>query len=156
MVAPFMFEVEHQGGQIVVQISLKRTDVHLIHPASPAIALDSAEGAEHPSQIDSSGQGMNFTALVGQETLLAERRCCEAAQAEPAEHSHFGGVFSEQQDCPKQARRTRNGVSLLGSIPDRKEYRLLLETSHASRQTGTALRCPGKAATTMAVLTTPN
>lgn len=29
------------------------------------------------------------------------------------------GVFSEQPDYPKQARRMRNGISMLGNIPGR-------------------------------------
>ena len=90
VVAPFMFEVEHQGGEVVVQIGFKRADVHLIHPGSPAIAFDGLKGAAHASHVNSSGQGMDFTALVGQRTLLTERRCCEAAEAEPAGHSRLG------------------------------------------------------------------
>jgi hypothetical protein len=68
-----VLEVEHQGGQIVVQVGFKRADIYLIDSGCSTIALDGLKGAAHTSHVDSSGQGMGFTALVGQQTLLAER-----------------------------------------------------------------------------------
>jgi hypothetical protein len=69
-----------QGGKIVVQVGFKRADVYLVYSGGSAIALDGPKGTAHTSHVDSSGQGMGFTALVGQQTLLAERMCCEVTE----------------------------------------------------------------------------
>ena len=130
MVAALMFEVEHQGGQIVVEIGFERVDVYLVDSGSTAIALDGLKGTAHASHVDSSGQGMGDTALVGQPTLLAERRCCEAMEAEPAGHSHLGRRLFRSAGLPETSQADARRRHLAGKHTRPREYQPLLETTN--------------------------
>ena len=107
-----VFEVEHQGDQIVVQVGFKRLDVHLVYSSDAAIALDRLKGAPHASEVNSTGEGMDFTTLDEQETLLAEWRCCEVARTEPAEHSPDDRRLFRTTELPETSQVDANGVTL--------------------------------------------
>ena len=111
------FEVEHQGGEIVVQVGLESADTDLVHARRAAIALDRKKSAAHTIQVDASREGMEFRQLVGQKTFLTAWRCCEAHRAEPARHSRTTRRLFQIFGLPEQARRTREGVTLGGNLP---------------------------------------
>jgi hypothetical protein len=75
-------------------MGFKRMDVHLINPSSAAITLDGFEGSAHSCKVNTTGEGMDFRRLDGQETFLAERRCCEAAGLNQRSIPTTPGVFS--------------------------------------------------------------
>jgi hypothetical protein len=85
---------------------------------------------------------MDFQQLDGQETFLAERRCCEAAGLNQRSIPTTPGVFSHIVRLPETSQADAQSVTFGGNIPRGSEYRLLLETPDASRRTGTALCYP--------------
>jgi len=87
-VATFVFEIKHQVDKIVVEIGFKRMDADLINPGSAAITLDSLKGLAHSGKVNTSGEGVDFQKLDGQETFLAERRCCKAVGLNQTRYSH--------------------------------------------------------------------
>jgi hypothetical protein len=112
MVVTLVFEVEHQGGKIVVQIGFKRLDVHLVYSCDAVVTLDRLKGAAHTSEVNSTGEGMDFTTLDGQETLLAEWRCCEVARTGPAKHSPNDRRLFRATELPETSQADANGVTL--------------------------------------------
>ena len=65
-----MLEVEHQGGEIVVQIGFKSANTDFVHPGSAAIAFDRKKSAVHTVDVNQPGKGVGFRQLGGQETFL--------------------------------------------------------------------------------------
>jgi hypothetical protein len=67
-----VFEVSHEGEQTLLQVGFKHLDGDFIHARRATIALDAKKSAAQTSQINSSREGVDFAALVGQQTFLAE------------------------------------------------------------------------------------
>jgi len=83
VIAFIVLEVEHQGGEIVVQVGLEGANTDFIHPGSAAIAFDGQKSAVHEVDVDIPSQGVGFRQLGGQETFLTASRCCETERQEP-------------------------------------------------------------------------
>jgi hypothetical protein len=87
-------------------------DVHLVYSSDATIVLDRLKGAPHASEVNSTGEGMDFTTLDEQETLLAEWRYCEVARTEPAEHSPDDRRLFRTTELPETSQADANGVTL--------------------------------------------
>jgi len=94
VVAAFVLEVEHQGGEIVVQIGFKCTKTDFVYSSSAAIAFDRMKSEAHSVKVDQSREGVEFRQLDGQETFLTAWRCCEAAEQNRRGILVPPGVFS--------------------------------------------------------------
>jgi len=70
VIAFFVLEVEHQGGEIVVQVGFESANTDFIHPGSAAIAFDGKKSAVHLVEVNQPGEGVGFRQLGGQETFL--------------------------------------------------------------------------------------
>jgi hypothetical protein len=70
-----------------------------------AVTLDSLEGSSHSDEGNTTGEGMDFRKLDGQEIFLKERRYCEVERLNQRGISLTPGVFSAWSGCPKQVGR---------------------------------------------------
>jgi hypothetical protein len=69
-VVVFVLEIEHQGGEIVVQVGFKSANTDFVRPGSAAIAFDGKKSAAHSVEINQPSEGVGFRQLDGQETFL--------------------------------------------------------------------------------------
>ena len=69
-IAFVVLEVEHQGGEIVVEVGFKSANTDFVHPGGAAIAFDRTKSAAHTVEVDQPGKGVGFRQLGGQETFL--------------------------------------------------------------------------------------
>jgi hypothetical protein len=75
VVVASVFEVVHQGGEVLFEIGLEHRNRHPIHTGSSSIAFDLLEGFAHTGHIDTSREGVDLMAFLhsDEQTLKQDR-----------------------------------------------------------------------------------